>query len=202
MAATTNAFTDKDTNNWFKAYIALNITKEGLTNFVLSELHIVLNAVGISCGQCSIANLMPCPTQGLCQKRKPYKCTFHASQLPKSCQTCDQVKQNIKSLHRFNWPSWRNSKAERWATDPWEIGKCYLPPDGYSDVSSVQKSDFNGVISILLNCTHFQTCLSPACLSPPPPDKQCLLEKVILINQPNSTKLMVIFPVCYDCNLM
>ncbi|KAH3698013.1 hypothetical protein DPMN_085528 [Dreissena polymorpha] len=178
MATTTKIFTEKETNNWFKACIALNMAKEGLTNFVVTELKNVLNAVGISCGQCSIENLMPCPTQGLCNKRKPYKCTFHTSHQPKSCQSCDQVKQNIKSLHRFNGPSWRNSKAERWATDPWEIGKCYLPPDGYSDVSSVHDSDFNGVISILLNCTHFQACLSPACLSPPPPDKQCPLEKI------------------------
>ncbi|KAH3861050.1 uncharacterized protein LOC127865851 [Dreissena polymorpha] len=30
----------------------------------------------------------------------------------------------------------------------------------------------------MLNCTNFQTCVSTACLSPPPPDKQCPLEKV------------------------
>ncbi|XP_052221617.1 uncharacterized protein LOC127838087 isoform X1 [Dreissena polymorpha] len=30
----------------------------------------------------------------------------------------------------------------------------------------------------MLNCLHFQTCLSSLCLSPPPPDKQCPLEKV------------------------
>ncbi|KAH3844242.1 hypothetical protein DPMN_086498 [Dreissena polymorpha] len=42
----------------------------------------------------------------------------------------------------------------------------------------MQESDFNGVINIMLNCLHFQTCLSPLCLSPPPPDKKCPLEKV------------------------
>ncbi|KAH3782859.1 hypothetical protein DPMN_160779 [Dreissena polymorpha] len=177
MAATTNIFTEKQTNNWFKACIALNVTKKGLTNFVVYELQNVQNAVGTSCGQCSIENLIPCPTQGLCKKRKRHMCTFHNSQIPKSCKTCDQVKQNIKDLHRFG-PSWRNTKVEQWATNPWAIGKCYLPPDGYSNVSSVQESDFNGVISIVLNCKHFETCLSPACLSPPPPDKQCLLEKI------------------------
>ncbi|KAH3800467.1 hypothetical protein DPMN_154100 [Dreissena polymorpha] len=30
----------------------------------------------------------------------------------------------------------------------------------------------------MLNCLHFQTCLSPLCLFPSPPDKQCPLEKV------------------------
>ncbi|XP_052234522.1 uncharacterized protein LOC127847037 isoform X2 [Dreissena polymorpha] len=30
----------------------------------------------------------------------------------------------------------------------------------------------------MLNCTHFQNCLSSSCISPPPPDKQCPLEMV------------------------
>ncbi|XP_052237781.1 uncharacterized protein LOC127849098 [Dreissena polymorpha] len=178
MAADTNIFTDKQTNNWFKACIALNLTKDGLTDLVVTELLNVQTKVGRSCGQCFIQNLIPCPTQDVCKKRKRNNCSFHNSQQPKSCQTCDKVKQNITLLHRFKGPSWANTKAELWATDPWEIGKCYLPRDGYSSVSSVQESDVNGVVSIVLNCTHFQTCLSAACLSPPPPDKQCPLEKV------------------------
>ncbi|XP_052223469.1 uncharacterized protein LOC127839224 [Dreissena polymorpha] len=178
MAANTSIFTDKQTNNWFKACIALNLTKDGLTDFVVTELLNVQTIVGRSCGQCFIQNLIPCPTRDVCKQRKRTNCSFHNSLQYKSCQTCDKVKQNITSLHRFNGPSWANTKAERWATDPWEIGKCYLPRDGYISVSSVQASDFNGVISIMLNCTHFQNCVSPACLSPPPPDKQCPLEKV------------------------
>jgi hypothetical protein len=180
MAAGTNIFTDKQTNNWFKACIALNLTKDGLTDFVVTELLNVQTIVGRSCGQCFIQYLIPCPTQDVCKKRKWNNCSFHNSQQPKSCQTCYKVKQNITLLHRFKGPSWANTKAELWATDPWEIGKCYLPRDGYSSVSSVQESDFNGVVSIVLNCTHFQKCLSAACLSPPPPDKQCPLEKVFL----------------------
>ncbi|KAH3728813.1 hypothetical protein DPMN_054775 [Dreissena polymorpha] len=179
MAADTNIFNDKNTNNWFKACISLNFTKEGLTDFVLKELHNVQTLVGRSCGQCFIQNLIPCPTQDVCTKRKRNNCSFHNSQQPTSCQTGHKVKQNITLLHRFNGPSWANTKAERWAMDPWEIGKCYLPRDGYSSVSSVKESDFNGVVSIVLNCTHFQTCISAACLSPPPPYKQCPLEKVI-----------------------
>ncbi|KAH3781007.1 uncharacterized protein LOC127841945 isoform X1 [Dreissena polymorpha] len=178
MFANTNIFTDKETTNWFKACIALIVTKDGLSSFVESELQKIQTTVGRSCGNCSIEKLLPCPTNGICKKRKGNTCIFHQSQQPQNCKSCDQVKQNITSLHRFNGPSWRNTQAELWATQPWEIGKCFLPPDGYSGVSSVQESDFNGVISIMLNCTHFQTCLSSSCLSPPPPDKQCLLEKV------------------------
>ncbi|KAH3771042.1 hypothetical protein DPMN_172342 [Dreissena polymorpha] len=180
MAADTNIFTDKQTNNWFKACIALNLTKDGLTDFVVTELLNVQTKVGRSCGQCFIQNLIPCPTHYVCKKRKGNNCSFHNSQQRKSCQTCDKVKQDITLLHRFIRPSWENTKAELWATNPWEIGKCYLPPDGYSSVSSVQESDFNGVVSVVLNCKHFETCLSVACLSPPPPDKKCPLEKVFL----------------------
>ncbi|KAH3824868.1 hypothetical protein DPMN_126722 [Dreissena polymorpha] len=177
MAASTNIFTEKETNNWFKVCLALNCTKEGLTNFIEKELQRVHAAVGGSCGNCSIENLMSCPTPGLCNNRKRNNCRFHQTKVFQQCQICDQVKQKIISFHRFYNPSWRNTKAERWATEPWEIGKCYLPPDGYKGVSVVQESDLNGILSLMLNCTHFETCLS-ASLSPKPPDPQCPLEKV------------------------
>ncbi|XP_052214916.1 uncharacterized protein LOC127833604 isoform X2 [Dreissena polymorpha] len=172
------AATDNETNNWFKACLALNITKEGLANFLVSELQKVHVTVGSSCGNCCIETLIPCPTQPYCSKRIKSYCPFHKSQKPQQCFTCDKVKKNITSNHRYNNPSWRNTDAKKWASDYWEIGKCFLPPDGYSSVLSVQESDFNGVISILLNCTHFQNCLSPSSLSPPPPNKQSPLEMV------------------------
>ncbi|KAH3710715.1 hypothetical protein DPMN_070208 [Dreissena polymorpha] len=179
MAANTNLFADKETNNWFKACIGLNVTKQGLTNFLCTELQKLHTVVGSSCGKCPIEQLIPCPTNPYCNKKKRTNCPFHKSQKPQLCPTCDNVKQKIILQHRYGAPSWKNTHAEKWTSDYWEIGKCYLPTDGYSSISSVQESDFNGVISIILNCLHFQTCLSTLCLSPPPPDKQCPLEKVI-----------------------
>ncbi|XP_052220579.1 uncharacterized protein LOC127837486 [Dreissena polymorpha] len=178
MAAKNNVFTDKETINWFKASKALNVAKQGLTDFLDKQLQNVHAALGKCCGNCPIEKLIPCPTNPYCNKRKRNYCPFHKSQKPQPCPTCDHVKQNIILQHRYSGPSWRNTRAENWAQDYWEIGKCFLPPDGYSHVCSVQESDFNGVISIMLNCLHFQTCLSSSCLSPPPPDKQCPLEKV------------------------
>ncbi|XP_052250718.1 uncharacterized protein LOC127857964 isoform X6 [Dreissena polymorpha] len=178
MAANTPLIGDKETNNWFKACIGLNVTKEGLTNFLCAELQKVHTVVGRSCGNCPIENLIQCPTNPYCNKRTRNYCPFHKSQKPQPCPICDNGKHNIILHHRYGGPSWRNTRAEKWALNYWEIGKCYLPPDGYSSISSVQESDFNGVISIMLNCLHFHTCLSPLCLSPPPPDKQCPLEKV------------------------
>ncbi|XP_052259412.1 uncharacterized protein LOC127863792 [Dreissena polymorpha] len=178
MAAKNNVFTDKETINWFNASKALNVAKQGLTNFLDTQLQNVHAAVGRSCGNCPIEKLIPCPTNPYCNKKKRNYCPFHKSQKPQPCPTSDHVKQNIILQHRYHGPSWRNTRAENWAQDYWEIGKCFLPPDGYSHVCSVQESDFNGVISIMLNCLYFQTCLSLSCLSPPPPDKQCPLEKV------------------------
>ncbi|XP_052275815.1 uncharacterized protein LOC127875047 [Dreissena polymorpha] len=178
MAANTHLIDDKETNNWFKAVIGLKVTKEGLTNFLCAELQKVHTVVGRSCGNCPIENLIQCPTNPYCNNRKRNYCPFHKSQKPQPCPICDNVKDNIILHHRYGKPSWRNTRAEKWAQNDWEIGKCYLPPDGYSSISSMQESDFNGVINIMLNCLHFQTCLSPLCLSPPPPDKQCPLEKV------------------------
>ncbi|KAH3811750.1 hypothetical protein DPMN_140165 [Dreissena polymorpha] len=186
MAASISLFTDKETNNWLKACLALNITKEGLAYFLDTELQKFYATVGSSCGNCSIEKLIPCPTPPYCKSKK--NCHFHVSQKPQQCAVCDQVKQNITLHHRYSKPSWRNTHAEKWASDYWEIGKCFLPPEGYSSVPTVKESDFNGVISIMLNCTHFQNCLSSSCLSPPSPDKQSPLEMVLIL----STSLMPI----------
>ncbi|KAH3824906.1 hypothetical protein DPMN_126765 [Dreissena polymorpha] len=119
MAASTNIFAEKETNNWFKACLALICTKEGLTNFIGTELQRVHAAVGGNCGNCSIENLMSCPTPDLCNNRKRNNCMFHQTKVFQQCQICDQVKQKIISFHRFYNPSWRNTNAERWATEPW-----------------------------------------------------------------------------------
>ncbi|KAH3691809.1 uncharacterized protein LOC127863548 [Dreissena polymorpha] len=54
----------------------------------------------------------------------------------------------------------------------WEM---FLPPDGYSGVTSIRDTDFNGVISVMLNCKHFDNLMSfsiaPMSVSP------CLLTK-------------------------
>ncbi|KAH3705713.1 hypothetical protein DPMN_080791 [Dreissena polymorpha] len=137
MLANTNIFPDKETYNWFKASRALNVKKDGLTPFVETELQKVQATLRNSCGGCSIKNLLPCPTNGICNKKKGITCKFHKLQQPQHCQRCYHVKQNITSLHRFKGPSWRNTQAKKWPTYPWKIGKCFLPPDGYSGIFSV-----------------------------------------------------------------
>ncbi|KAH3867870.1 hypothetical protein DPMN_031007 [Dreissena polymorpha] len=179
MASNTSIPTEKETQNWVKAILALNVTKDGLTKWVETELNKVQKTIGEGCGNCFIENLLACPTPGMCKRSSWKNCDFHLSKRPKKCKICDRVKQNIISLHRFKRPSWKYTQAERWGTEPWEIGKCYLPDEGYSRISSVEELDLNGVMSILLNCKHFETCLSTSSLSSPMPNKPCLLEKVM-----------------------
>ncbi|KAH3797273.1 hypothetical protein DPMN_150850 [Dreissena polymorpha] len=125
MATNANLFTNKETNNWFKASLALNVTNQGLTNFLDTELQNVRAHVGRSCGNCPIEKLLPCPTNPYCSKRKRNYCPFHKSQNPQPCTTCDNVKQNIISQHRYGGPSWRNTRAEKCTQDYWEIGKSF-----------------------------------------------------------------------------
>ncbi|KAH3875368.1 uncharacterized protein LOC127869388 [Dreissena polymorpha] len=171
-------FSNKETCNWFKASIALIITKQGLEKFVDSEIQKLHANVGRACGNCLTQNLIQCPTSGVCRNAR--SCSFHNAPglLPRPCpmKICDQVKQNIASHHRYSNPSWKNTRAVLWAANHWEIAKCYLPPDGYIDVASVQGTDFNGVICVLLNCTHFDTCFSFSIA--PRSSPECILTQV------------------------
>ncbi|KAH3775865.1 hypothetical protein DPMN_177274 [Dreissena polymorpha] len=197
MASLEDVFLEQEMTNWLKAWLALNITKTGLHNFVdtevqqfqLSILQSVTKTSGLSpnttCTICCTANLLKCPTDKLCNKRNHSGvCKFHdtTSKLWRQCPTqiCDKVRNEIVNAHRFkgprcNGPSWNNTSAEQWASNHWEVGKCYMPPDGYIKVRSFEKTDFNGVISIMLNCTIFDSKLSfsiaPQLSSP------CLLTK-------------------------
>ncbi|XP_052820774.1 uncharacterized protein LOC128246552 [Mya arenaria] len=164
---------EKQAQNWVKAALALNITKEGLHGLledVLTCVHQdIYNNVrtskglsgGATCAQCFTENVLKCPTRGICTS--PKNCKFHTPRkryAPCQIGICEDVRDEIVQHHRFSGPSWKNTNADKWSTIPWEIGKCFLPPDGYKTVSSIKDSDFNGVISVMMNCEDFQTKLS------------------------------------------
>ncbi|XP_052799191.1 uncharacterized protein LOC128230791 [Mya arenaria] len=160
----------EDTQNWIKAALALNITKEGLQDFVEDALTCVhkdiLSTVrtskrlpsGAVCAHCFTENVLKCPTRGICTRT----CRFHNTLQPAPCPKgiCEDVRDEIIQHHRFTGPSWKNTNADKWCTSPWEIGKCFLPPDGYKTVPSIKESDFNGVLSVMMNCADFETKLS------------------------------------------
>ncbi|XP_052244576.1 uncharacterized protein LOC127853827 [Dreissena polymorpha] len=144
MASLADVYKDKERTNWLKAWLAIDIAKSGLEHLADNEAQnfhrLIYSHVGSSCTSCTTANV---------QQKKP---------CPR--KICDQVCQKIIKEHRYNSLSWKNTSAQLWQTNYWEIAKCYFPPDGYAATSSIQDTDFNGVISFMLNCKRFDSSLS------------------------------------------
>ncbi|XP_052767637.1 uncharacterized protein LOC128208213 [Mya arenaria] len=156
--------------NWLKGYLALRITKDGLRGLVEGDsknvqknIHLsVIQArnltAGTTCGLCLTENLFQCHTRGLCSH--PRNCKYHNSPLkinrPCPSQICDDFRDEICAVHRYGGPSWKNTKANHWCTNHWQVAKCFMPPDGYDDVTSYDETDFNGIISVMINCMEFQ----------------------------------------------
>ncbi|XP_052761281.1 uncharacterized protein LOC128203781 [Mya arenaria] len=165
---------DKKAQNWVKAAFALKITKDGLQPLVEDVLTCVHQDIynnvrtskglpgGATCAQCFTENVLKCSTRGICTSTG--NCKFHNSPhkmyAPCPNRICEGVRDEIIQHHRFPVPSWKNTNADKWCTSHWEIGKCFLPPDGYKTKSSINDSDFNGVISVMMNCKDFQNKLS------------------------------------------
>ncbi|XP_052820161.1 uncharacterized protein CXorf38 homolog [Mya arenaria] len=174
MASYRESLKTKEAQNWVKAALALNITKDGLQDFLEDGLTCVHQDIystvrtskglpsGAACVHCFTENVLKCPTRGICTSTR--NCRFHnyPQKLYAPCPNgiCEGVRDEIVQHHRFSGPSWKNTNADKWSTIPWEIGKCFLPPDGYKTMSSIKDSDFNGVISVMINCKVFQNKLS------------------------------------------
>ncbi|XP_052821010.1 uncharacterized protein LOC128246699 [Mya arenaria] len=174
MASYRDSLREEEFQNWIKAALALKITQEGLQIFVEEVLTCVHQDIysnvrtskglplGATCAHCFTENVLNCPTRGICTSKK--NCKFHngpsKQYVPCPNGICEGVRDEIVQHHRFSGPSWKNTNADKWSTIPWEIAKCFFPPDGYKTVSSIKDSDFNGVISVMMNCEDFQNKLS------------------------------------------
>ncbi|KAH3737649.1 hypothetical protein DPMN_044242 [Dreissena polymorpha] len=197
MASLADVFTEKERTNWLKAWLAVDIAKSGLEQFAENEARTVhtniyktvLSSVPApaACNICNTANLLPCPTQRICNKRGANTpCTLMhdtPANQPRLCpnNVCNKVLNEIVKHHKYVNPSWKNTTATQWASTPWQIAKAFLPPDGYSGKSSVQDTDFNGIVNFLMNCEHFDTKFSfpiAAGNNSPP----CLLTKVNVLS--------------------
>ncbi|XP_052803155.1 uncharacterized protein LOC128233496 isoform X2 [Mya arenaria] len=174
MASYKDIIKEKDSQNWFKGSLALRITKAGLRGLVEGDSHRVQQkihssillarhlAAGTTCSLCLTEHLLQCPTKGLCSH--PRNCKYHNTPLkihrPCPSKICDDFRDEICALHRYSGPSWKNTKANQWCTNHWQIAKCFMPPDGYHDVTSYDETDFNDIISVMNNCTEFQRRIS------------------------------------------
>lgn len=170
-------FRDKTFQCWIKASLGLCITREGLLDFVkkvVSEFHReslrkALSAEEIEqgevCTNCHKENILKCPTKSLC-KLKAGKCFIHDKEQwqvrPCPKNICDVLRDEIIKAHSFHNPSWKNTNAEQWCTNAWEFAKCYMPPDGYLEVKSIEDTDLNGILSVMTNLKRLKRKISAA----------------------------------------
>ncbi|XP_053378894.1 uncharacterized protein LOC128548359 [Mercenaria mercenaria] len=182
MAALVQTTETKGFQNWLRGALAVLFAKQGLQSFVIDELtqfqRDVLTSIfknknlpiGTTCTNCTTENVLYCPTQNFCTKGQ--KCNMHdpsvADKTPQPCSNniCHDVKDAIRHEHRYKGPSWKNTNAKGWCTDVIEIAKCYMPPDGYTNVTTITDTDFNGILAVILNNKRFK-CKMTAPLNKP-----------------------------------
>jgi hypothetical protein len=176
MAGLVSTLTNGSFHNWLKGALGILYAKEGLAEFVRAEFtqfHTdLLNSIwaspgipaGTTCNSCTTANITKCHTQGFCN---PGHCKIHHPTVPekipnKPCpnRICDALMIAIRKKHRHKGPSWKNTDARNWCVDPFELAKCFLPPDGYFDIHSFEETDFNGILSVIINNKRFQSKLA------------------------------------------
>ncbi|XP_052226171.1 uncharacterized protein LOC127841392 isoform X3 [Dreissena polymorpha] len=174
MASLADVFKDKERTNWLKAWLAIDIAKSGLEHFADNEaqnFHQHIYSQVTSTLKSPLSTCTSCTTDNV----------WYNKQCP--MQICNKVCQEINNEHLYNnnnknkncW-SWKNTSAKLWQTNYWEIAKCYFPPDGYAATSSIQDTDFNGVVSFLLNCKRFDSKFSfPITKGTPTQRPACLL---------------------------
>ncbi|XP_052768188.1 uncharacterized protein LOC128208679 [Mya arenaria] len=169
MASYKTLFQEKKNQNWLKASVAVDIARKGLIPFVttvVTYLHQAIRAnveqtnglpPGTTCNSCTTPNVLPCRTRGVCGGFRSLPCKFHQHAHFRYCpaKICNDFMQGIEGHHRFNGPSWKNTNANDWCSNPWEVAKCFLPPDGYLNVQTADDTDINGVISLIINCRFF-----------------------------------------------
>lgn len=156
---------------WLKGALAILFVKEALAEFVDSEIKqfqkdVLQNIItskglpqGTTCSSCTTASLLKCPTGKFCDTGRKCKAhtSIHAVRSPIRCPKalCNELKDAILTEHRFKEPFWKNTEAQRWCTDAFHIAKCYMP-EGYSDVKTINETDFNGILSVIINNKRFQ----------------------------------------------
>ncbi|KAH3749721.1 hypothetical protein DPMN_184231 [Dreissena polymorpha] len=161
MADLNEKIRDHKMVNFIKCILAGFVTKDALIPFVTDVMEAVKESLtrqtgNVTCGVCSTPNVIDCPAKGICDRNKR-KCSFHAKQKFQKCGkgVCQTVRDAISQLHRYENPSWCNTDATQWLTEWWEVAKCFLPPQGYDDKDSADKTDINGILNLIINCREF-----------------------------------------------
>ncbi|XP_053391604.1 uncharacterized protein LOC128554347, partial [Mercenaria mercenaria] len=160
--------------NWIKAGLGILYTKEGIEPFVYDEIETFQKKclkeiydrcrlpTGTKCSSCRTENIVVCPTNRICNGDRE-KCRFHRNNATRyiisGCpkKICHNFVNKIKYAHRFRDPSFENTAATKWCSNPWEVAKCFMPPDGYKNVTNAAETDFDGLIGVIINYKAFQS---------------------------------------------
>ena len=155
---------DPEYKNWVLAELGLLYLKEGLEEYLDTEIKVFhaqlmvkialdLN-MSASAVDCSIQTYIKHPMKSI----PVYDCSAHSNKKPPDCpaecpnRICNAIANEIMKAYRFGRPNgWKNSIANKWTSDPWEIGKCFLSTDGYINCHSATDIDCSGLLSIYIN---------------------------------------------------
>ncbi|XP_052242298.1 uncharacterized protein LOC127852379 [Dreissena polymorpha] len=170
-----------ETLGWFKAAMAMKITRDCLLDIVKQATHELYDKIrkvikikdgiqeDVVCSQCNTPKVLPCDANNKCCNYGT--CEFHTIHKQQSCpkaNLCNAICREIVANHRFRnrskkqsfkGPTWVNTDACKWCNDPWQIAKCYLSKEGYTDVNLAEDIDFNGIVYVIYNCEFFQAYL-------------------------------------------
>jgi hypothetical protein len=169
----------KEDENIIKGMTAMRLLKEGVEQLLekgsLQYTEEIINQArqeaGLRgkdvCGQCTTHNAVPCKFgNGLCHHGKEGNCRFHDKSDPRKAfkicpkDICNRIVWIIKSRHRFHSPNFKNTDARRWFQNLFEIMKCFIPTDGYQDIETVEDTDCDGLLSVIINCKCFRSLVA------------------------------------------
>ena len=157
-------FDDPLYKNWIKAGLSLKYGKEFLHAFLLNSITTfrttALSANSIqNCNQCTLLNVLPCPTNSICSRDRGGKCRNHClKDISRACpnNVCDKLQQSIAKKHiQGKGPHWKGSDTQNWCSNVWEIAKCFMPA-GNETKHDYSEFDFSGIITMIMNAQFIQ----------------------------------------------
>ncbi|XP_060579698.1 uncharacterized protein LOC132736561, partial [Ruditapes philippinarum] len=145
-----------DFENYIKSLLGLSITRNAILPVVFDRIkefqEKCLAAI------CEKNNLPPGTICTKCPTKKIIASSLSDNSDNESgCQykICNLFKNEIEENHRYDKPSYLNSDAKLWCSNPWELAKCFMPRDGYRHITCKEETDFNGVINVVINHKMF-----------------------------------------------
>ena len=120
---------DPSYKNWIKAGFGLRYGKEILQTFLFNSLT-NFQSVSLSgnpaqnCNQCTLLNVLHCPTNGICSRDNKGMCKQHndldisKTFKPCPCNVCDKLQKAIALTHiPGKGPRWIGSDPQQWCSN-------------------------------------------------------------------------------------